>query len=634
MKRFLLSIVAFALALTASAQVNVQQQQKYRGIECNPIVEQHSQAVSKTQKKIATNQRWLGNYSSDELEEAHSGLGLSSCPGKNKVAVNLTESMLEPYVGMKIVGIRFGLCEDIGQSAVFLSRLEGDIPGQVLSSKIVQSGNIGWNQELFSAPYIIKAGETLVAGFDYTQYGENDESGKSPYPLSAVYEGDGSQTFWIWCASDGMDYSWSQFKAGGRCISIQVLVEGNIPEHCVTPNKLKTARGPINGSGKSLVRIYNNSAYTVSEVGYVVTVDGITTRERTVAVRDGGIAQGKSGYFDAIIPCGTTEGVKRVKLEVKRVNGNNNESPTPVVEGKVNVSDNRFERNLCIEEFTTEECPNCPRVAGFLAEYLKNADHNRVYAVCHHSGYGTDWLTQPCDRDLLFLYNDGGIIYAPAMMFNREPDFYSHYARGEMDNVIMPRSVDEIESYAKYYLEQTDADVKLDMNVVYNANTNSYNITVKGVSNDVFDKESARLTLYVTEDNVAAQKQANGGDDYMHQHVIRKYNTSWGELLNWEGNEFSATYEWSLDGEWKKEDIRFVAFVNKFNFSDCLDNRLENVIGMSLSDATSIQAIDADDNAVEVARYNAAGLRINGGQKGLNIVKLSNGKTKKVMVTD
>ena len=147
MKRFLLSIVAFALALTASAQVNVQQQQKYRVIECNPIVEQHSQAVSKTQKKIATNQRWLGNYSSDELEEAHSGLGLSSCPGKNKVAVNLTESMLEPYVGMKIVGIRFGLCEDIGQSAVFLSRLEGDIPGQVLSSKIVQSGNIGSNQE-------------------------------------------------------------------------------------------------------------------------------------------------------------------------------------------------------------------------------------------------------------------------------------------------------------------------------------------------------------------------------------------------------------------------------------------------------------------------------------------------------
>ena len=73
MKRFLLSIVAFALALTASAQVNVQQQQKYRVIECNPIVEQHSQAVSKTQKKIATNQRWLGNYSSDELEEAHSG---------------------------------------------------------------------------------------------------------------------------------------------------------------------------------------------------------------------------------------------------------------------------------------------------------------------------------------------------------------------------------------------------------------------------------------------------------------------------------------------------------------------------------------------------------------------------------
>lgn len=75
-----------------------------------------------------------------------------------------------------------------------------------------------------------------------------------------------------------------------------------------------------------------------------------------------------------------------------------------------------------------------------------------------------------------------------------------------------------------------------------------------------------------------------------------------------------------------------VALVNKYNSKDVLDNRIENSIGLSLSEATSIQTFDADENAVEVARYNAAGQRVNGEQKGLNIVKLSNGTTLKVVV--
>lgn len=47
---------------------------------------------------------------------------------------------------------------------------------------------------------------------------------------------------------------------------------------------------------------------------------------------------------------------------------------------------------------------------------------------------------------------------------------------------------------------------------------------------------------------------------------------------------------------------------------------------------SSVESVTASGNAVEVARYNAAGQLINGKQKGLNIVKLSDGTTRKVMV--
>lgn len=529
---------------------------------------------------------------------------------------------------MKIVGIRFGLCADIGQSSVFLSQIKDGYPDQVLTYTYVQYGVTGWNEETFPKPHTIKAGEELIAGYEYTQYDDDEDHS---YPFSAVEEGDGSTPLWFWCSKNGTDYSWLQFTAGGKSMSIQVLVEGDFPDYSVKPYSFKTVRGMVGGTAVANIKVDNNSAYDISKIGYVVTVDGVAGAERT-AVVDGGLARGKSGYFMADIPCGATEGVKDVTVEVTKVDGNNNENTDRVANGKLSVASTRFARNLCIEEFTTEKCPTCPRVTGYLHEYLEKADLSRVYAVSHHSAFYTDWLTQPCDEDLTYLFNDAGSTYAPAMMFNREPDFKSSYASGEMDNVTIPGSADDIDLLAQYYLNSTVADVKLNMTVAYDEGNNLYKITVSGESNNVFDKESARLTMYMTEDNIAAKSQKGGGSNFVHQHVIRKYNTSWGEPITWNGNSFSQTFEWEVDDAWKKEDIKLVALVNKYNSKDVLDNRIENSIGLSLSEATSIQTLDADENAVEVARYNAAGQRVNGEQKGLNIVKLSNGTTLKVVV--
>lgn len=115
--------------------------------------------------------------------------------------------------------------------------------------------------------------------------------------------------------------------------------------------------------------------------------------------------------------------------------------------------------------------------------------------------------------------------------------------------------------------------------------------------------------------------------------MIRDYNSNWGDALTWNDNKFSATYEFDVDEAWKKDDLKVVAFLNKHNTKNRLDNRIENVTGKDLIEkSTAIESVGSADNAVEVARYNAAGQRINGKQKGLNIVKLSNGTTLKVVV--
>lgn len=627
MKKFLLSIAALAMSLTVSAQVDVQHQ-KAGVVEQCPYFAQQSVVVQKAAKKIAANQRWLGYYNSDALTEPHKGMGIPGYPGENKVAICLSEDILKPYVGKNIVGMRFGLTEEIGNSSVSLFKQGGSAPGAVCRNVDVQNGAVGWNEVKFDEPYTIQAGETLYAGYSYTQL-SNDKDYKS-FPFSAVEEGLENQSLWVYCKI-GNNAGWNEFNMGGANMSIQVLVEGDFAEYAVLPEDFGTLKGGMNKDLSVAVKFMNNSKEAVSSLGYVVSVDGVAGSEQSVDVSPT-VGVGSYGTFKASVPCGNTEGLKEVKVEVTKVNGHKNGASSTVANGKISIADKMYERNVCIEEFTTEKCGNCPRVAGFLHTYLEEADPTRVFAVCHHAGYYTDWLTKACDNKLLYLFNDNGGSFAPAMMFNREPAFDSQYATGQKDNVTIPGSAAQIKTITNYYLDETMADAKLDMTLTYDEGESKVIIVVTGESNKGYDTENALLTVYLTEDNVKAKNQS-GASKFYHQHVIRDYNSNWGDPLTWNDNKFSATYEFDVDEAWKKDDLKVVAFLNKHNTKNRLDNRIENVTGKDIIEKpTAIESVGSADNAVEVARYNAAGQRINGKQKGLNIVKLSNGTTLKVVV--
>ena len=196
----------------------------------------------------------------------------------------------------------------------------------------------------------------------------------------------------------------------------------------------------------------------------------------------------------------------------------------------------------------------------------------------------------------------------------------------------IPGSADDFGTIVEYYLTQTLANAKLDMQVVPNADKSKVTLVIKGEANNLYDTDNALLTVYVTEDNVKAQAQAGASGTYKHHHVIRAYNSTWGDKVTWDGTSFTATYDYNLDSSWKQDDIKFVAFLNKHNANDPLDNRIENSINVSLSATNGVEGVSTNNDAVEVARYNAAGQRIYGQQKGLNIVKLSDGRTLKVIV--
>lgn len=119
--------------------------------------------------KINSDQRWLGLYTTDALGQF--GRGFPEYPGDNKVAISLTQEMLQPHLGSRVVGIRFGLCEPIGASRVFIIAADRYGNGKDIVSKKVDDTEKGWNTVMLDNPITIttKPGMEWMVGYDYEQ---------------------------------------------------------------------------------------------------------------------------------------------------------------------------------------------------------------------------------------------------------------------------------------------------------------------------------------------------------------------------------------------------------------------------------------------------------------------------------
>ena len=77
--------------------------------------------------------------------------------------------------------------------------------------------------------------------------------------------------------------------------------------------------------------------------------------------------------------------------------------------------------------------------------------------------------------------------------------------------------------------------------------------------------------------------------------------------------------------------MRVVAFIHLPVTDDVTALNVLNANDGEIKSATAIKDVDFNATSQESVRYNVAGQLIEKGQKGLNIVKLANGKVVKVI---
>ena len=562
---------------------------------------------------VAQAQVWWGYFNEKDFEFFSTTVGVGSpvpfitgiyIPANHEQIGSATVKAVRVYIHPDIVST-------ISEMKVWISK---SLPSTLAEADYVQSINEslkgGANEFALTTPYEVKNGAFYVGYYINSSYEYPVMCGGESAPYAFLISSPGNMN---WMDLDGQ---------GLGKLAFQILVDGaTINNDCVSITDFAPM---VAGPGQSVeipVRITNGGVNDVTSFSYTVTVNGKTSEEVTVSVPS--IPLNGKRKINLIATTVSEEGEFTYTITITKVNGNPNTSKNPSVSGTIATIANlkTFPRNVLIEEFTTEYCGNCPDAAAGLHSFMtSNPDlASRVAVVCHHAGYYTDWLTIDASERYTWFYGGGGT-YAPAFMYDR-------FAWDGKTPVVSRGGYKE--SVETRIAETSYANINLTAN--FNADKSAINVTADCERGWNFSSTPARITLFLTEDNIKAHSQSGGGSSFVHQHVLRSVNDTWGEVLNWSDNNASCNFTFNLDASWKKEDLKVVAIISGYDSSDVTNCVVENAAVAVPGTDTGINGYSVD-NVRETGRYSLDGRQMTAPQRGLNIVRMSDGSIKKVIV--
>ncbi len=541
-------------------------------------------------------------------------------------AIRLDKSKLALYAGNHIDSINAGLASRLNVDSLRVwirTSLDGqDIASGAISGKSGSNPRAqkGWNALKLDKSVQIDASQDLYVGYSFLQKG-------NCVALSVVDKpNDGA----LYCKL-GTNAEWTDRGSEGS-LAIEAFVYGdNLPQHNLKISSLTTQKVFVVDKGILSVtaKVKNVGAATTKGFDVKCQIDGIDKPYTVHLAKTLEYEESDTVNFN-LRPAFTAEmsGNRTMTMTIVKLDEGDDIDPSDnSATATFEVVEHDFTRNVLIEEFTTEECVNCPRLAGYLHQALDDPKiSGRAVAVCHHSGYKTDWLTIPADREWLWFFNGNGP-YAPAMMFNRTKSFD--------DNVVFdPASKDVITAVVTSLMNQP-AFVSLDIKAkVDENNANLLHVTVDGErTKEDFTTHPARINVMITEDNIKAKNQQGADDTYIQQHVGRVTDTTWGTEIEWNGNDYTYSCDLPLLDTYNRDNLNIVAWIWDYDPEDATNCNVANVVQIPFNNVTNgIKTGTANDNG-KTEYYTLDGCRIdkNMMHNGVYIVRKA-GVAKKIIV--
>ena len=530
-------------------------------------------------------------------------------------AILIKKEKINSLAGNQIREIHAGLISKLNVDSLALWVSES-LDGPVLSTDTIATPAKGWNTVALTKPVDITSDmQTLYVGYSYHQKSTAKAMScpKTPEPGYSCFIRSGNDEW--------KDYS------NDYAVSVEALVYGDkLPKYDLTLSALDVQQNYVvdNGNLEFTMKVLNNATVTINGFDAVCTVDG--SDEKYTVHCDSSIAYNESKTITMTVSptaIQTMDPATRT-LTVTLTNLTEGEDEIPsdnTLSGTFNVTLHSFVRNVLLEEFTTEKCTNCPRVASYVHDAMNEPEfQGRLNTMENHAGYYTDTFTASFHNDWRWFYDNE---YAPALMFDR------HAEEGESTAVTGANSkLDLFESIRKRMRETAFVSLKVTADV--DGENQKINVKVTGSrAKENFTKNPARITVVLTETNLAAIAQAGAGGEYTHYNVGRRVNSIWGDVLEWNGDDY--TYECSIPytQNYVLDNLGVLAFIHDYDPDDKTKCEVANSAAITSAEftgkSTGISAPKASVNETQAQYFDLQGRKLSEPTKGFNIVK-RNGK--------
>lgn len=428
--------------------------------------------------------------------------------------------------------------------------------------------------------------------------------------------------------------------------------------------------------------VTNNSAKPITQITYHFTIDGEQQPEKTLDLSSP--IESMKTVSLPLTKKFEDEGLHTIELTLSKVNGNENVNESSSATYSVIALEKSADRVSVVEEQTGTWCGWCPR--GHVALDLLNKQlGDKVVTLAGHFTNSEsqvdpmnilgDNITSQAEAfadygwvaiNLSSLLGGGGF---PGAMFDRliAADPYvginttkSKNGTYEFGATALVKAIQEkIPSEADFsmtasWADDKNTDIKVDLTTTFNYDRfgsfpygvafvlSENGMTGKGATwkqlnyysklagvNGASDFNNPDMAAWfkggsyvsTTYDNVVVQAWNPIGNAA----IVDKSQT---DIIKGEAIPFSATLKVNSDLIQNYDNLTLSALLVNLK-SYAVVNAAKVVLGKC---AAGIEDVNSEVNSNVVSRYNVNGMRINGAQKGLNIVKLANGKVVKMAV--
>ena len=676
MKKTLLTMCALLIAVAAVNAQKMSALGEVKGLNpsAKPVPMKSNKLESpvfKVDKPVAKinvgqGERLVGYYTTDDFDYAYP---FQYYAGDYKIGTPFyTEDVLNKAVGGQITKARVGLYESMGSTTVSLYEITtSGISSSPVASATLATTQKGWNDVTFNTPYTIKEDCSYLLAYDFsiaTNGGSHnfliDDGLNTEYLPGGVYMyGNLGQGIGWYRLSSSFNICAQMVVKGGKYSDDDIVLTGGIDRTIAKRGENIDVTMTLKNEGNNVPNSY--------ALNVLLDGESVGTINTPVDLSDG--SRHSYTYSLSLPESLSKDEEHNVSVSVANINGN---APT------ANTDDDKFsasfnvygaedvvtKQKTLLEQFTASGCVNCPYGYDFLNAL--NAKRNDLVWVAAHTDFSEDFPDEYTTNygSNLFVLQTG---FFPTASFNRA--YISDPTLNGYGYVALPIGINTnyIDMYTNLYSNMIDAintDIPAfaSVNIAseYNADTRELKVTVSGEGNADVQKVLAdgAVSVFLTEDGLKGD-QASGytetGEteitaDYPHDHVLRMAldgEYGFGEPIKWtSGTAYSNTYTVTLDEGWNADNMNIVAFVGRAinveqtwqgatimnGANDIWVSNTETVKLGETSTGIENAVTVTDEDTTEVARYALDGTQLSVPTKGVNIVKMSDGTTKKVIV--